>query len=64
MELLTIFMGIGLVFAIVYMYVLTREVDFFKKKALERTSDMAYFKKSYIKYYDKYVELTRPEIVH
>ena len=64
MELLTIVMGIGLVFAVAYMYVLTKEVDNFKKRVMESKSDTAYFKKSYIKYYDKYLKLTRPEIVH
>lgn len=57
-------MGIGLVFAIANMYLLNKEVDDFKKKANENKSDMAYFKKSYIKYYDKYIKLVRSEIVH
>ena len=64
MELVTIFLGIGLVFAISNMYLLNKEVDDFKKKAKENKTDIEYFKKSYIKYYDKYLKLTRPEIVH
>lgn len=64
MVLLTIFLGIGFLFATANMYLLNLEVDSFKKKDKENKSDIEYFKKSYIKYYDKYLKLTRPEIVH
>ena len=57
-------MGIGLVFAIANMFLLNKEVDDFKKRVKESKSDIAYYKKSYIKYYDKYIKIVRPEIVH
>lgn len=64
MELLTIFMGIGLLISIINVFILTKELEIFKKKAVENKSDLTYFKNSYIKYYDKYLKLTRPEVVH